>query len=119
MCAGIRERQKFFVNLIMEEVLMRTKRVMLLGVPLLLSMFVATEVFAGSFGSSGKKRNKSGGNMSNTGGSRVGNAPEPVSCALLLAGGATLAALRRWKKKGLKDTDNQLPGESGENTNLS
>lgn len=105
----------------MEEVLMRSKMVMLLGVPLLLSMFVATEVFA--FGnSSGKKRNKSSnvsGTGSNTGGSKPGHAPEPVSCALLLAGGATLAALRRWKKKGLKDADNQLPGESGENTNLS
>jgi hypothetical protein len=25
--------------------------------------------------------------------------PEPLSCVLLLAGGATLAALRRWKSK--------------------
>jgi hypothetical protein len=37
-----------------------------------------------------------------TGGGRRGKppvAPEPVSYALLLAGGATLAALRRWKTK--------------------
>ena len=25
--------------------------------------------------------------------------PEPISCVLLLAGGATLVALRRWKSK--------------------
>ena len=28
-----------------------------------------------------------------------GNAPEPVSCLLLLAGGATLVGLRRWRNK--------------------
>ena len=37
------------------------------------------------------------------GSSRGGNppkpVPEPLSCVLLLAGGATLAALRRWKSK--------------------
>lgn len=46
-----------------------------------------------------------------TGGGKGGkpsHAPEPVSCALLLAGGATLAALRRWKsKKSSKNLHNK------------
>ncbi len=37
--------------------------------------------------------------------------PEPLSCVLLLAGGATLAALRRWKSK--KNSSKQVE----ENTN--
>ncbi|MGQ3684170.1 MAG: PEP-CTERM sorting domain-containing protein [Candidatus Loosdrechtia sp.] len=93
---------------------MKRKNVLLFSVPLLLSLFVATEVFA--FGSSkGKTRDRSG----STNSSRPGTAPEPVSSALLLAGGATLAAIRRWKKRGLKETGNQLTGESNTGANVS
>lgn len=36
------------------------------------------------------------------------NAPEPLSYLLLLAGGATLAAFRRWRaKRSLKDLNKQ------------
>ena len=59
-------------------------------------------------------------NAGGTGGGRRGGpppVPEPLSCILLLAGGATLAAYRRWKSK-CRSKELEKSSEDSNNINL-
>ncbi|MFO0795113.1 MAG: PEP-CTERM sorting domain-containing protein [Candidatus Brocadiaceae bacterium] len=72
--------------------------VVLGGVVLSASVFVLNAHAGGSVGSS-------------RGGKPPKPVPEPISCVLLLAGGATLAALRRWKSK--KNSSKEVEENAG------
>lgn len=81
-----------------------------LGVFLLMGMGLADDVLADRKGG-GKGGFPSTNAKSHEGKKSPASNPEPLSCVLLLAGGATLAALRRYKnKRSLKGLEKQRIG---------